>query len=272
MADTPISDPPSFARAPVVRGHGFDIPLSRPDRTFKWRQVDASSSDNRDQPSFALEHTQAFISAQGTSKWPEDRSTLFPTELTGADRHATQTQAWSRTQAQSQSQTQHDTYRDEITSALSSRAHPAKLSADMQRVLHNSDMVHSPQELQQRLESTGSPIMKYTDWYRPQELQHRLESTGSPAFKYSDWYRQGASPAATTASDEEEPGFDSLGAKLTSNGFGKYARAGAQVGGPLPAGRAVAGSAELSWPDQVLAAGIAGQSFHDRKQRQPGII
>ena len=160
------------------------------------------------------------------------------------DRHATQTQTHS------QSQTLSRTYIDEMMSALSSRAHPAKLAADMQQVLHNSRPVCSPDELQQRLESTGSPIPKYSDWYRPQELQDQLESTRSPVRKYTDWYRHSTSPAATTAAPaEEEHSMDSLAAKLNSNGFGGYT--GAQ--GPLAAGRAIEDLSGLSWADQPSA-------------------
>ena len=138
-----------------------------------------------------------------------------------------------------------------MMSALSSRAHPAKLAADMQKVLHNSEPVHSPQELQHRLESIGSQNMRYTDWYRPQEPQNQLESAGSPVLRYSDWYRHGISPAAPTAAAAQEGnGMDRLGGKLILHGFGGYGFNCTGAQGRLAAGRAVEDLSRLSWADQ----------------------
>lgn len=153
-------------------------------------------------------------------------------------------------QTQAQPETLSKRCVDEMMSALSSRAHPAKLAADMQKVLHNSEPVHNLQELQHRLESIGSRNMRYTDSYRPQEPQNQLESTGSPVMRYSDWYRHGISPAAPTAAPNEEGnGIDRLDSKSILHGFGGYDRwTGAQ--GPLAAGRAVEDLSGLSWADQ----------------------
>ena len=192
--------------------------------------------------------------------WPDADGTFWSAEATAGDRHFTELMADDRhatqtqTQTQAQSQTLSRMYIDEMMSVLSSRAHPAKLAADTQQVLHNSTPVRSPDELQQRLESTGSPIPKYTDWYRPQELQNQLESTGSPVRKDSDWYRHGISPAATTAAPaEEEHSMDNLGAKLTSNGFREYGYTWTGAQGPLAAGRADEVLSGLSWADQPTA-------------------
>lgn len=256
--------PNPFARGPAVHGFGLDMPLSRPDRAFKWRQVDPFPSDNPNQPPSTPENMQAFSIAEVTSAstWPEDDGRFWSaepaasgrhsTELMAGDRHATETQ--TQTQTQAQSQTLSRMYLDEMMAALASRTHPAKLAVDMQGTLHSSAPVSSPQELQHRLESTGSAITRYTDWYRPQQLQNQLEPTGSPVVKNTDWYRHGTSPAATAMTPpEEEQGLHSLGAKLTSNGFEGYDNAGTGAQGSLAPGRAVGDWSGLSWADQPSA-------------------
>lgn len=221
--------------------------MSRSDRAFKWRQVDPSPNDSPNQPLLPLQDMQAFSSAQPTSgtNWPD--GTFLPVELTAgdpksaklaSDRHLTQ----APPETQSRTQTQSSKYMDEMMEALSCRAQPVKLSADMQRLLHNSKPVQSPQELQHRIYSNGSQIISYKEWYGPQdlELQRKSDSFGSRVSSDSYWYRQSTSPAATAVpSVEEEHGLATLGAKLTLNGFGGYgaARAGAQ--GLLAAGRAI---------------------------------
>lgn len=251
-ADTPITDPNPLPRGPVIQGFGLDVPLSRPDRAFQWRQVDPSPNDNPSQPFCCLQDMQAFSSAQPTSasKWPD--GTFLSIELTAGDQDSAKL-ASDRpvTQAQTQirTQTQSGKYMDEMMAALSCRAHPVKLSADMQRMLHSSKPVQSPQELQHRLESAGSQITKSQDWHRSQDPS---ESFGSPAPDHSDWYRHSTSPAAATAapSDEEERGLTTWGARLTSNSVGEYGSARAEAQGPLAAGRAVDDLSGLSWGEQ----------------------
>lgn len=240
----------------MVQGWGLNIPLSRPDRAFQWRQADPSPSDNPNQPFCSLQDMQAFSSAQATSasKWPD--GTCLSVELTAGDPDSAELASDRQvTQAQAQTQVRTETqrkYMDEMMAALSRRAHPVKLSADMQRMLHSSKPVQSPQELQHRLESTGSHITKSQDWHRSNELQQQSESFGSPAPDHSDWYRHSTSPAATAAapSDEEERGLASWGAKLTLNGFGGYGSSRADAQGPLPAGRAAGELSGLSWGEQ----------------------
>ena len=84
---------------------------------------------------------------------------------------------------------------------------PAKVSADMQRVLIRCDPVHGPEELQHRLESYDKPMMKYTDWFR-----------------------QGKSAAATAAPEEADYMMESLGNRPRLGGFGVHGRA--EVEGP----------------------------------------
>ena len=257
-ADTPIFDPNPLPRGPVVQGFGLDVPLSRPDRAFQWRQVDPSPNDSPNPPCFSLQDMQAFSSAQPTSatKWSD--STFLSVDLAAGDPNTAKlasdrevTQAQAPPLPQRRTQTESRKYMDEMVAALSCRPHPMKLSADMHRMLHASKPVHSPQELQCRLESTGSQTTKYQDQHRPHELQQPSESFGSPAPDHSDWYRHSTSPAATTVtSGDEGHGLATCDAKLTLNGFGGCGsgRAGAQ--GPLTAGRAVGDLSGLSWGKQ----------------------
>ena len=258
-ADTPIFDPNSLPRGPVVQGFGQNIPLSRPDRAFQWRQVDPSPNGSPNHPVFSLQDMQAFGSAQPTwvSKWPDNAGTFLSVELTAGDPESAKlasdsevTQAQAPPLSQRRTQTESRQYRDEMVAALSHRAQPAKLSAHMQRLLHNSSPVQSPQELQHRIESNASQIIRYKEWFGAQDLELQ-RSFGSRVSNHTDWYRHSTSPAATAApSDEEERGLATWGAKLTLDGFGGYcsARAGAQ--GPSAAGRAVADLSGLSWGEQ----------------------
>ena len=281
-ADTPTIDPNPLARGPVVHKYSPDTPLSRPDCAFRWCQVAASLSDNLDQPFFPMKHMQAVSPVQATSAFeqPDEDGFFWSAELTArrkssaellaGDRHATQPQPQTQTQAQSQTLSKICT--DEMMPALSSMTHPAKLAADMQKLLQSSKPVHTPHELHHRLESIGSPAMKYSKWYKPQQLQNQLESTGSPVPKYTDWYRHSLSPAATTAALAEQVyGMDSLGPELTANGFGGYGSTWTGAQGPLAAGRAAANLPGLSRADQP-SAGTQGFDLHIRKRRRLDII
>lgn len=264
---TPCFDPDCLTRGPSVHTNGLTIPLSRPDRAFKWRSVGSETPNDRppNQSYFALERTPlpAFSSVQGSSvcKWPDDHSTCLSAELVAGDMLATQTQTWTQSETQIQSRT----YLDGMTSAHSYIADPASRQAvDMQRMLHNSNPVHSPEALQHRLESIGSltshspytPVL-YADWHRQlHQMQHRQESTGSPVVKYSDRHREGPLHTATAASTEDAQGFDRVGAKLAYYGFGRCTGAVAGEEGLVPAGRAVApGEGGLVLTGRAVAAG-----------------
>ncbi|KAL3137596.1 hypothetical protein ABBQ38_004877 [Trebouxia sp. C0009 RCD-2024] len=263
---TPYFDPDSLTVGPSVHSNGLTIPLSKRGRAFKWRSVGSEPSNDThlNQSYSARERTSvpAFSPAQGNSacKWPH--STCLAAELVAGDMHATQTQTWTQCDTQIQSRT----YLDGMTAAHSHIADPAsRQAADMQRMLHNSDPVHSPEALQHRLESIGSPPshspytpVHYADWHRqPQELQHPLESTGSPVEKYTDRHRQGPLHTATAASLENAQGLDRLGAKLADYGFGPCTGAVAGEEGLVPAGRAVApGEGGLVLAGRAVAAGL----------------